>query len=84
MVSKVRCWLGNLSVDNQIHEVLPFLVAQTCPDKAEPYCCLFAPFFKVPLVESEPQFTVFENELITGVIVAAFFSHWIDAALVRI
>jgi hypothetical protein len=65
------CRLVDLPVDREVHEVLELRIVEAAVDEAELQRRLFAALAEVALVEREAQLAVFEDEVLSGVVVAA-------------
>src|SRR4051812_40068176 len=61
----------DLAVDDQVHQVLGFVVGQLARHEADLARCLLAALAEVALVEGEPKLPVFEHEVVARGVVAA-------------
>src|SRR3954454_2251805 len=71
VLAQTRARVRDLAVDRQVDEVLQLGVAEPAADEAELHPGLLAALGEVALVEREAQLAVFEDEFVTGVVLAA-------------
>src|SRR6202030_4336234 len=69
----------DLSVDREVDEVFQLLLAEPSADEAELERRLLAALGEVVLVEREPEFAVFEDEVLSRVVISAARKVHIEA-----
>ena len=71
VLAERRGGIVDLAVDREVDEVFELILAQPSADEAELQRRLLAALGEVLFVECEPQLAVFEDEVLTRVVVAA-------------
>ncbi len=61
----------DVAVDGEVDQILELVLAEASADEAKLEGRLLAAFAEVAFVEGEAQVAVFEDEVLTGVVVAA-------------
>ena len=71
VLAQRRGGVEDLAVDGQVDEVFELLLAEAAADEAELQRRLLAALGEVRLVEGEAELSVFEDEVLSGVVVSA-------------
>src|SRR5262249_46792658 len=71
VLAERRCGVRHLAVDGEVDEVLELELLEPAADEAELASGLLDAFGEVALVEREAELPVFENVVVTGVVIAA-------------
>src|SRR4051794_38137359 len=73
--------IGDLAVDDEVHEVLGLVLTELTADEPEPARGLLAALAEVAVVEGEAELSVLEHEVVTAVVASA--SHPVSGPLAR-